>query len=438
MKFITAIGILIQSLQTTTSARSLLLTREEQIVDHDHRGHQHIGLYHRQGNPVGMERGVGKNSRQQQQKKDTFGASSSSSSSSSATSRGLLTNKNVTMKRHRDDVESDPKECSPDQGVLQCGLQEYCMESKQSTLGGYCTINPTTSTAKDHRLRRVLPVSSKTTYNVNNNSDRTDYDTSRPDYSYNWTAWKSYYNSYCKPRNYTYNYGPSRTCTCSNVDEEAYTLEASCQREQSCFNTSSRCGSEFLYCSGYQNVLKLKGKGAKTTTRCTENEAPYYQKLCYKFEVVDNVVESCSIEFNGETCNSCTVETQEAGTSCYYNEDNTKTCSPWYQTCYVFDCSNTAGKHTGSNCDWPNTANKLSRNMNYIDCVQCNICELAGETGLVSLPYEKIEIQRYGYLQEVECFQADFRGKSQELSTDDCAKVQEIALNACGCQVCNT
>jgi hypothetical protein len=175
-----------------------------------------------------------------------------------------------------------------------------------------------------------------------------------------------------------------------------------------------------------------------TTTRCSINTEPYYQKLCYTLERVDDIVESCSIEFNGETCNSCTVETSPGGTFCYYDYNNTRKCDTWNMTCYVFDCSNTAGNHTGSDCDWSNNANKLSRYTSYFDCVKCNICEQAGETGLVSLPYEKIEIPGYGYWREEQCFQADYRGKSQFFSSDDCAKVQERALDTCGCQVCNT
>jgi hypothetical protein len=342
-----------------------------------------------------------------------------------AVSRGLLVNTTGTMKRQRE--ESRPRECSPDQGVLACGLEEYCMESEQSSLGGYCTVSPTASSGKVHHLRRNAQVSYSTT------SENYTTIIVPPYYSYNWTMWRSYYNNFCKPKNYTY-YEPFRTCTCSNVDEEAYTLEALCQskNQNSCWDTYSRCNAKVPYCSPtYSNSFKLEGKGKKTITRCNAYDQPYYQKLCYTVDVVDYVAESCSMEFNGETCNSCTVTTKEGGTSCYYVND-TVTCSPWSYTTYEFDCTNTAGQHKGSS--WKGDGNKIRKYINYFDCVKCNICEPAGDTGLITLPYAVLETPRWG---EQQCFQADFRGRSEYWQTDECAQVQELAADVCGCQVCN-
>jgi hypothetical protein len=348
-----------------------------------------------------------------------------------AVSRGVLVNTTVGMKRQRE--ESRPKECSPDQGVLACGLEEYCMESEQSSLGGFCTMSPTASSSKVHHLRRNAQVSYSTSNNYNNNNNNNDIDKIRPPYyTYNWTLWDSYYNSFCKPKNYTY-YQPYRTCTCSNVDEEAYTLEASCKNvQQSCWENYSRCNAKVPFCTTYENSVKLEGKGTKTNTRCTINDKPYYQKLCYTVGVVDNVVETCSMEFNGETCNSCTVVTKEGGTYCSYTND-TASCSTWTYTCYEFDCTNTEGQHQGSTCK--GDANKLGKYVNYFDCVKCNICEQTGDAGLITLPYGVLETPRWG---EQQCFQADFRGRSQYWQTDECAQVQELAADVCGCQVCNS
>jgi hypothetical protein len=414
MKFIAAATVLIQSLQTTTSARSLL-TREE-LVDLEH-GHIPVGL-HRQRKLARSERAEHIHQQQPQQQRQRAG-----NMGPPAVSRGVLVNTTGTLKRQRE--EGRPKECSPDQGVLACGLEEYCMESEQSSLGGYCTMSPTVSSSKVHHLRRNAQVSYSTTNATYTTIDRPPY------YAYNWTLWKSYYNNFCKPKNYTY-YEPFRTCTCSNVDEEAYTLEASCKNIQdSCWEYYSRCGAKVPYCSSYENVVKLEGKEARTTTRCTVNQKPYDQKLCYTVDVVGYSVESCSMEFNGETCNSCTVVTKEGGSSCY-DVNGTETCSTWTYTCYEFDCTNTEGQHKGSSCK--SEGNKLRKYLNYFDCVKCNICEQAGETGLITLPYGVLETPRLG---EQQCFQADFRGRSQYWQTDECAQLQELAADVCGCQVCS-
>jgi hypothetical protein len=352
------------------------------------------------------------------------------------------------------------QECAPDLGVLACGgLHEYCVTSTSSTMGGYCidfsprseeeglvdvsTNNRFLQDPEEELLEKEEVDENGEVNNINNNNTGIYHG---GNYSHCVTTcyggggyvpyiprtrFEQAYDSYCnttKDRpDYYYNY---RTCSCTNVDRDSYTLSATCSSEEQCSETWSRCNVNYTSCSESSNSIDFTGEvGSFSTSWCNGRSG---SSICYLADIVDNYTQvGCGIEVNGVMCNSCEVVEQLYDGHCKYaSPDPFYNCTNITIQCNVFDCTNTDWNRAGSTCDPYEYGNSFF-SFSYGCDTDCNVCGAAGENAEMTLPDAMLEIPFYG---KIQCNQSQTRASNGALTTDGCTVMQQLAFEPCGCE----
>lgn len=268
-------------------------------------------------------------------------------------------------------------------GILACSVGQYCVESKESTLGGYCVLDP----------HGWMEVSRKL----------------QDDGSLNISLFESTYEQFCVE---------DGICNCTNIDRDTYTLDVLCPLSgEECYNVYSQCFVNLTMCVASDYTYSLTGSDEYKTKTCTEHSKPYYQRLCYELTVVDNNVTACSVEFNGVTCNSC--------------EIIPKDYSGNVLSCYVFDCTNTPGNHSGSDCQKEGDVIYTMYRESY-GCIEN--CSLCGEGFEMMTPNQLVNVSfSSGTVYEFECDFVSYLGQSSFISEADCERLSDITFEPCGC-----
>jgi hypothetical protein len=161
---------------------------------------------------------------------------------------GTLRNRMQAKKQEQAGIPCDP--AMADIGILACGTGKFCRENKGSELGGICV---STAAASRHL------------YTVDK----------------------------CDPSSESYD----DVCDCSDLVDGTGTM--------TCID------GEYDFCEGVSpfvtSVYTFEDTVEMAYRFCYEFTVPYYQKLCL---VNERDVMACSVEFNGEGCNSCMLDDQ--------------------------------------------------------------------------------------------------------------------------------
>jgi hypothetical protein len=291
--------------------------------------------------------------------------------------------------------ECDPNAVDADLGILSCGYNEYCASSDDSLLGGRCV--PLSSR---HFLRRVEEISEEDNATI----------------SYNTTDMNLFElgMSYCeKPY-----------CVCSNVNEEAYTVDVTCNYEEYCGTVTSNCGVNASIC--FENTLKvnLTEPYVYSLSRCyqtTSNGDFDVISFCYNSTLVNSTAIDCAVSANGESCKSCEVVPKfydvycPEPTTCYYN---------FTAFCYYFDCTNVNGGWAGNDCD------SYPKFIQEYGCVECSICEAEEvatfpEATLVSVSRSDLQAENTLYCGDGPVI--------NDVTLAQCVEIELLADEVCGC-----
>lgn len=272
--------------------------------------------------------------------------------------------------------ECDPTDKGADVGILSCGSGRICMESVESALGGYCTME---------EMSRHLQGNSTLISDL---------------------------NDIC--------YGPDAyaTCTCEGVDVEAYTGSISCSYVPSCRDAPNTCGDNVTFCYTQTYDLTIMDQYSGSAKSCYFFYEPKQMSYCFSLTIPsDGTPEFCEIEVDGTKCNSC------ASVDQYYDGA--------YSSCTEFDCSNTNVGTSSTYCNY-NIPSKQVQNILLFDSLPCeNGCNLCGEgqriTG-VDVDFSLLNNQTYdcGKI-ELAALAGYFEGSN--LCTDLSPAIEEI----CGC-----
>jgi hypothetical protein len=188
------------------------------------------------------------------------------------------------------EVECDPTASDADVGILSCGLGKYCMEVEDSGLGGLCV------EAAD--VERDLQVSEPAI------------------------------GDYCDPLSPRYG---AYTCDCTNFDVASGTGSFECLfDEEYCVDPA------YSICAIVVGAADVAMDGSYVASTCYDFFKPYDQSTCFEYSSTG----TCAIDFNGMQCNSCERVDFIGDDDVLENE----------YTCLEFDCTNTEGMHTGSEC----------------------------------------------------------------------------------------
>jgi hypothetical protein len=194
----------------------------------------------------------------------------------------------ITTARLKNNNQKDSstlmEECDPtqaDTGVLSCGGQgRYCMESTESSLGGYCQEENKQSAAntKTPGSRRQQVVGQLTIFEIA--------------------------DLFCNNPEST---GLTVDCNCT-VDFQAYSGEFACYFGPDCVDFTAGCEDDsFPLCSTEKLNAIMDSQTSYTYTSCYTQSMPlaeYKFEYCTTFSFNENDGPTCDIVVEGQTCNS--------------------------------------------------------------------------------------------------------------------------------------
>lgn len=283
-------------------------------------------------------------------------------------------------------VECDPYaqtlEEDADVGVLSCsGDFQYCAESAESALGGYCT-----TLHEDNLYHRDLQQQNATAIdaiavlcNLDENSE-------------------------------------SVTCETCTIDEAAYTGEFSCVYTQDCMKVPGLCGdnSYFDFCGTDNIKATINGMDYYNRESCFDVTTPIPFSYCDRV-LIDGGEVTCEQSINGVTCNSCIL---------YYNAATGGSCQ-------AFDCSNTDLGVKGNDCSVP-LIGALTFGYLYskLPCPDGG-CSLCGDGRVMSNNGNMFETDGLG---STNCFSFQMNALTGKFAENDyCTSLTENVEEPCGC-----
>ncbi|KAG7343779.1 hypothetical protein IV203_021787 [Nitzschia inconspicua] len=286
--------------------------------------------------------------------------------------------KTINRRRLINSADDSSQECDPlddkaDVGILSCGTGRYCVESDDSSLGGYCV-----TTEVSRKLQDNSTLISDL-FDACYAEDQQDSD-----------------------------------CSCQGFNLEAYTGSISCVYAETCFDAPARCyGQNNTICYTQEYHLTITGVMAGTARTCYTLTAPEVQSYCYSLFIPDDV---CEIEIDGTKCNSCS-----------YTEDS--------DGCMDFDCTNTNFPTASSICGSNNIPTLMARSMtSAINALPCpNGCSICGEGYTVLNPDVNFTILEY---ESFTCGSIERAASSGYFGeTDFCTRLAGTISETCGCTI---
>eukprot|EP00934_Nitzschia_sp_Nitz4_P004792 Nitzschia sp. Nitz4//scaffold9_size221794//10295//11968//NITZ4_001312-RA/size221794-processed-gene-0.301-mRNA-1//-1//CDS//3329560899//4782//frame0 len=167
----------------------------------------------------------------------------------------------------------DPTSSDADIGVLSCGMNKYCSESSTSPLGGVCQVNRTDRTLEQpYHSTRSLEATGAVGY------------------------------LYCDPRS---DYFGILDCDCDGFDTSTSLGSFYCYYT-GCFDSISNCCADT--CGKVSLSYTSNAFSEMTLEICYIFSDPYSQTFCYGYGTTSGE-DVCFASYNGDSCNSCTRET---------------------------------------------------------------------------------------------------------------------------------
>lgn len=217
----------------------------------------------------------------------------------------------------------------------------------------------------------------------------------------------------------------SFSCTCADLNVEAYTASVTCAYAENCLTpTEDICGGNTTFCFLETYNLEVTAPGTGSSAICYELTSPLSFNYCYGLTYTDESTtpSGCVLEVEGNQCNSCE----------FYFYDSQPNV-----TCNNFDCSN-ADETIGSGIicgDDTIVSAKIEDHLTYapLPCEGgCNICPSNGEMSLVDNNVTMITGDVY------QCWQLNLAAQAgylQDMPGDLCNSLLEVVNEPCGCVV---
>ncbi|KAG7374354.1 hypothetical protein IV203_013449 [Nitzschia inconspicua] len=282
-----------------------------------------------------------------------------------------------SLKVECDPNQQLPTEADADIGILSCGDYQYCIESKDSSLGGFCAV---VEEASERQLQR------------------------------NTTALDSISLVCNQAENIA-----QLTCETCTTDEATYTGEFSCIYTSDCVQVPGLCGdgSTFPFCGTDTSKAIVNGMDYYHRESCFDISSPVVFSYCDTLTAEGDVL-SCEQSINGVTCNSCTLS---------YNSQTGGLCQS-------FDCTNTDLGVEGNDCSIP-LVGALAFGYLYSTLPCPNGCNLCGENRYMT---GANSIFTMGTGETVSCFAFQMNALTGEFADNDyCQTLTETVSEPCGC-----
>ncbi len=289
------------------------------------------------------------------------------------TSRFAFPNKQEVLRNiriSRSQNKSSPIECDPtvaDIGILPCSSDASCVKSNDAKMGGFC------ETSMTHR--------------------RTSMAYDGP-------------SSLCE--------GPSHeatyfSCKCDDFDSTTKSGSFTCTYKK------ERCYGSMYYgcyatCATRSFTQVFENDTYASYKSCINFSTPRAESFCRSYR---NDRANCEIEFNGETCNSCSYEQ-------YYLN---------------FDCSNISGGPVLSGDEWYIASLPIIQEcFKPVDGEYCNLC---GDDMFIPSTNGYKPIPLSGFGDTLTCYGLREAQWSDQISTDKCTEASAVAQASCCVYRCN-
>lgn len=217
-------------------------------------------------------------------------------------------------------------------------------------------------------------------------------------------------------------YDSRLSCSCSNIDVDAYTADVFCSYDEYCLSpVENSCEDNVTFCFVETYELEVLEPEVGSSQVCYEVNTPTTFTYCYGLRYSNsedgNIVATCNVEIDGNQCNSCEI---------YFDPSGIK--------CNTFDCNNVDDAvASGIACGNETiVGRKIQDYLLYgaLPCEGgCNICPDDGDmlnpdntVTLAGAPYYCAQLglaAQLGYLQDV--------------PGDLCGALPEIVNEPCGC-----
>ncbi len=215
------------------------------------------------------------------------------------------------------------------------------------------------------------------------------------------------------------------TCSCSNLNETAYSVDVFCSYDENiCSTEEDGCGDESVLCFAKTYDLNLLAKDTGSAKVCYEVVSPVKMSYCYEsiYDGVSQSPSSCSREFDGVQCNSCFVN----------------------RRCSTFDCSNIdipfldlGNVGTGTTCGNETIWKAVMDEYLLYGAFPCEGgCNLCPGDGFMKNIYNTVTFSPYGEEMEYYCYAlntAALVGYLQEVPGDLCQTLPSLVNEPCGC-----
>lgn len=220
---------------------------------------------------------------------------------------------------------------------------------------------------------------------------------------------------------------PDFTCTCTNLNLEAYTASVSCSYAEKCLEeaeNSCKKSMEFCFVETYNLEVSAPGSGSSSICyNVTTTPLLYAFTYCYGLNYTGNseTPAGCFLKLDDTMCNSCDFSVSPMNPNV---------------TCNDFDCGNIdTGVGIGKICgDDTIVSMKIEEYLTYapLPCEGgCNICPGGGE--MTNFDANVTMITGDSYL----CYQLDLAaqlGYLQNIPGDLCSALPGIVAQPCGCK----
>jgi hypothetical protein len=216
---------------------------------------------------------------------------------------------------------------------------------------------------------------------------------------------------------------PGFSCSCSNMDIDAYTANVVCTYESNCLNpTPNSCQGNVTFCFVETYELEVVAPGAGSTKVCYEVYAPLEFNYCYglSYAGVEGTATGCFLEVDDTPCNFCEFSTDPS----YPNV-----------TCNTFDCTNIDDAIADGTVCGDNTivTRKLYDYLVYgpLPCEGgCNICPGNGEMMSLESSVQLVTGETY-FCSQLNL--AALMGELQGVPGDLCNALPAIVDGPCEC-----
>lgn len=195
--------------------------------------------------------------------------------------RGLLKNTTIGNKKFlRECIPQQTTNAVADVGLLSCGLGQYCLESSDSSMGGYCVSSSSRTTPTQLPGRRRQQVVGRLSI-----IELADLWCNRPQET-----------------------GLTVDCNCTGLDFATMTGELACTFGPDCEDIGSGCGDDeaFPLCLSEEVAATLESADSYTYTSCYTQTLPLSNdRFSYCTEFAYSVADgpTCDIKVEGVACN---------------------------------------------------------------------------------------------------------------------------------------